>query len=147
MSVFIITPFLWGFGRIKHEPKICPALPSLNVIPFLRENVSCSSKPQARSSMASSMRRICLWFLLLKDMPSWSMGISSAFVAWVQRIFGVDHKMGHYTGDRAQLITSTCNDRIYFSLLKINHKVADAMIKPQISIAAHISYGHQSNTK
>jgi len=25
--------------------------------------------------------------------------------------------------------------------------VADAMIKPQISIAAHISYGHQSNTK
>ena len=35
-------------NRIKQEPNMCPALPSVNVIPFLRENCSCSSKPQGK---------------------------------------------------------------------------------------------------
>jgi hypothetical protein len=47
--------------------------------------------------------------------------------------FGVDHKMGHYTGDRILSITNTRNNRAYFSLLKLHHKVADVMIKPKSS--------------
>jgi len=47
--------------------------------------------------------------------------------------FGVDHKMGHYTGNRIQPITNACNNRAYFSLPKFSHKVANAMIKPKIS--------------
>ncbi len=43
---------------------------------------------------------------------------------------GLDHKMGHYAGDKSILIASTRNNSAYFHILKSHHKVADAMIKP-----------------
>ncbi len=38
--------------------------------------------------------------------------------------------MDHHTGNRVLSITNTCNNRIYFLLLKFYRKMADVIIKP-----------------
>jgi len=73
-------------NRIKHEPRIWPALLNLKVIFFFRVNVSCSSKPHDSSSIRISRRWTSFSVLLEKDMASRSMGKSSSLVAWVQMI-------------------------------------------------------------
>ena len=57
-------------NRMKHEPKMCPALYRVKVIPFLREKVSWSSKPHERSSMAASSFRVCPALLPVNERAS-----------------------------------------------------------------------------
>ncbi|MFK5952114.1 MAG: hypothetical protein QM498_03585 [Desulfobacterium sp.] len=65
---------------------------------------------------------------------------------WFSEIlkFGVDHKMGRYTGDRFPIITDIWNNNTYFSLLKFHHKVADVMIKPHNGLLAAYAVSEES---
>jgi monoamine oxidase len=51
--------------------------------------------------------------------------------------------MGHYTGDRFSTITNSWNNSICFSLLKSHHKVADVMIKLDLTKLTRL-YGQEA---
>jgi len=60
---------------------------------------------------------------------SWCQPAGNSF-----RIIGVDHKLGHYTGYRILFIANYRNNNINFLPLKFHHKMADVMIKPELSL-------------
>jgi len=61
-------------------------------------------------------------------MKLYKVGHRAAFISMIK--FRVDHKMGHYTGEKIISISDIWNNSAYFSRPEPNRKVADVMIKP-----------------
>ncbi len=49
------------------------------------------------------------------------------------KLFGVGHKLGHYTGTEYILLPISCNYWLYFQIKKSYFKVAHVMTNPNYS--------------